>query len=528
MVVSFFYGLGLLIIIPHIMGWEALGILGLIGGSLFAWLVIWVCGTINSFKAQDEEYIGTYVKEARYFTEWTERIRHEDKNTKKVTYETVEHPAEWEIVVDEDPTPLYISHGAYIGYVETFGNEYHTQAEHSFEARGEIINPGLCYYTTWPGTYQTLCYHYIEQDYYNPTLQAPNMFEVAQLSEEDVKKYHLQAYSPREIYGTVRGEDVENLEIETEDYNCWFRTKHIKLNFILLENAPTSLALYWQQYWKNGKRNTVNVVISVDSRHNIQWVHVFGWQNERLHVKLRDFLVGLNNINDIVNHFEEVKQLLETEYHCADFEQYDYIRPRFPLKNTIIVLTICLGLFCGLFCREPDPPIDAMRLISKREFAAAKEILEPYVFTKPEDAYSYNNLGLIYLVEGNYEEALRMFDQAINNQEGYNDIDVFYHNRSETYKILGHYKAALKDAQKALDLAEYRPKAYMCNLKIIYEKLGYQKSLKELARDLDLEPQSLSQYCTRSNVAIPILATEMDDPFSGRFPLLKKLFPWTR
>ena len=521
---AYLYALGLLIIIPLLMGWHPFGIFGLVMGSLLAWLIIWLFKEVNDCKTQDEEYIGTYVREACYFTEWTERIRHEDKETKKVTYETVCHPDSWEVTVAEGRRTLRISQTTYDRYVEAFGNEQKTTADHDWEAQGTVIDPGICYYTVWPGTYETVCHRYIKREYKNPTLRAPNLFQTADLSEEVVKKYKLWEYSQREIYGSVKGDDVEALEKVTEDYNCWFRTKQIKLNFILLENADIALAQYWQQYWKNGKRNTVNAVISVNSAHKIQWVHVFGWQNEGVRVKLRDLLVGFSDINDIVAHFDEIKNLLETEYHRADFKQYDYIRPHFPLKKAVITLTIFLGLFCGVFCRAPYPPVDAMRFIVKKDLRSAKKILEPYIGTAPKDSYSYSNLGMIYFVEGNYEEALRMLNYAIEHQEGYDALEIMYHNRSEVYKKLGNYKAALKDARKVLELTDYQLDLYLCNLISIYETLGYTNSLRRLKESMQGSSRLAHMDCTQADAVKPYIASEVDDPFYGRFRLLKWLF----
>ena len=234
--------------------------------------------------------------------------------------------------------------------------------------------------------------------------------------------------------------------------------------------------------------------------------------------------MGLEDINEVVAHFNEVKQLLETEYHRADFKQYDYIRPHFPFKPALITLTVFLGLFCGLFCRVPYPPVDAMRFIVKKDLQTAKKILEPYIGTAPKDSYSYSNLGMIYFVEGNYEEALRMLNYAIDHQEGYDALDIMYHNRSETYKKLGNYKAALKDAQKVLELADYPRGLYMCNLKSIYEALGYKNSLRGLTRKMKETMRGERMECAQADAVKPYIAREVDNPFYGRFPLLKKIF----
>lgn len=524
MTFAYLYALGLLIIIPLLMGCQPFGILGLIMGSLLAWFIIWIFREVNDCKTQDEEYIGTYVREACYFTAWTERIRHEDKETKKVTYETVQHPDSWEVTVAEGRITLGISSTTYNRYVEAFGNEQETSANHDWEARGTVIDPGTCYYTVWPGTYETARYRYIKREYVNPTLRAPNVFQIADLGEEEVKKHRLWEYGQREIYGYVKGDDVDKLEKAAEDYNCWFRTKQIKLNFILLENKPPSEAQYWQQYWKNGKRNTVNAMISVDTAHKIQWVHVFGWQNESVHVKLRNLLVCCCDINEIVENFDEIKNLLETDYHRADFKQYDYIRQRFPLKNTAITLTIFLGLFCGFFCRAPYPPVDAMRFIVKKDLKSAKKILEPYVGTAPEDLEAYNNLGMIYFKEQKYHEALRMFSYAIENRNMSVSWPVLFHNRSETYKKLGNYKEALKDARQAVANAFNKREEYVCNLKDLYKKLGYTKDNRYFRDDVDENENLIRLKCKETDVVLPIITGKADDIFFGRFRLLKWIF----
>ena len=525
MFISYLYALALLIIIPRLIGCQPLGIFGLVMGSLGAWLIIGLFYSEDISKSLDEEYIGTYVREACYFTEWTERIRHEDKDTKKVTYETVCHPEEWEVTVAEGRRGLRISRTTYNRYVQAFDNEHEANADHDWEAKGTVIDPGTCYYTVWPGTYETACYRYIKKEYDNPTLRAPNVFQTEDVSEEDVKKYRLMDYAQIEIYGRLKGADVDALEKVTEDYNCWFRTKQIKLNFILLENTPTSVADYWRRHWKNGKRNTVNAIVGVNSEHKIQWVYVFGWQNEGVRVQLRDLLAGLDDVNDIVAHFDEIKNLLETQYHRADFKQYDYIRPKFPLKNTAITLTIFLSLFCGLFCRAPYPPVDAMRLIAKNNLQAAKKILEPYVLsTYYQDADAYNNLGIIYFEEKNYNEALRMLNHAIKYKENSEKLSVLYHNRSEIYKKLGNYKAALKDARKAVTSAWGKPEVYVCNLKELYKKLGYSKNNKQFKDDVDWDRTLINLECTEANALLPIITKEANDPLFGRFQLFKKIF----
>ncbi len=523
MIVGYLYALGFLVIIPLIMGWQALGVWEIAAGSVLAWIIILIFSGWDSPDTRDYELIGTYVLEARYFTEWVERIRHEDKNTKKVTYETVRHPEQWSVQVAEGRNLISIHRTAYYRFVDLFGNEYECNADHRWESRGTIIDPGTCYYTTWPGTRETVRYRYIWKEYENPILRAPNVFEMGELSKEEVKKYQLQDYAACELYGKVQGKDVEALAAKLEEYNCWSRTKQIKLNFILLENAKPILAQYWKQHWKNGKRNSVNVVISLDNAHKIQWAGAFGWQNEGMHVKLRNLLLEFADIADITEHFDRVTQLLEKEYHRADFKQYDYIRPQTSVKKMLLVLTICLSLFCGLFCRRPDPPIDAMRLLEKQKYAAAKKILEPYLLTTTRDGYSYNNLGVVYFMEGNVEDALHFFNLAVERDDRMGEKSVVYHNLSETYRKMGDYKAALRNIQKSVEYSGDTQKMDMCSLYHLYRETNNQKKLRQLIEKSKWKNMIIKSDCADPYSVMPIITTQAHRPMYGRLLLLKWL-----
>ena len=93
----------------------------------------------------------------------------------------------------------------------------------------------------------------ILKNYKNPILKGSNVYESEKLSAGDIKKYHLVKYGEMSVYGTARDkDDAWELSSKLDDYNCWFREKNIKLNFILLKNAKSTEAMFWQQYWQNG------------------------------------------------------------------------------------------------------------------------------------------------------------------------------------------------------------------------------------------------------------------------------------
>ena len=526
MSIAFLYALGFLLVVPHVMGYESFGIFGIVVGCLGAWMVIGLAKVCESGKTEDEEILGTYVTEARYYEPWTEKIEHEDEETGKKTYETVEHDEEWEITVAEGDT-FSIDEEEYQEYVALFGNEDEKEADHEGEAEGEIIDPGYSTYTTWPGTYETASYEYVYRSYKNPTLRSSNVYASEKLDEQTIKTYHLESYGRKGLYGTVKGEDAEQLEDEIRDYNCWSREKNIKLNFILLENATSAQGIYWQQYWQNGKRNTINAVVGVTPDHKIEWAHVFGWQNEATCIKLRNFIVGLSTIADITSHFSQVEEILKENYQLPNLSEYDLGKGSFPLKGTLIALTICLGLFCGLFSRPPQYNIRAQKYLEQRQYSLAKSNFQEYLHRVPDDVYALNNLGVIYWRENNLEEAEKLFSQALRNSYSLSrgDVKDLYVNRGICYKDLKQNKHAIADMKKAIEYEEYGTKSY-CALYSLYKTLGYKKSMWALQEEYNNHVRSpLNEDCRDYRDSLTYIY-DGADMFTGRGfeRILRKIF----
>ena len=523
MSVACLYTLVFLLVFPRIAGWEPLGILGVLVGALFACIIIAIAQAYESEKSRDEEILGTYVTEARYYEPWTEKIEHKDEETGEVTYETVEHEEDWEATLAEGDI-IPIDEEDYQHYVRVFGNEDEEEADHYGEAEGEIIDPGYSTYTTWPGTFATAIYEYVSRSYKNPTLGASNVYESKAFGPETVKAYHLETYGRKGLYGTVKGEDAERLENEIRDYNCWFREKNIKLNFILLENVKSTHGMYWQQHWQNGKRNTINAVVGVNSEHKIEWAHVFGWQNEAACIKLRNFITGLDTIGDIASHFSQVAEILKENYTLPDFDEYNYVLGQFPIKGTLIALTICLWLYCGLFCKTPDPMLEAAELIKTEQWVEAKMILQRRLdqlidrdlqnisknkirlsvfdseatkakFREVSDIY--NALGCIYFSELDGIESAEAFRKAIlfvpENDKG--KLSMYYHNRGKLMKQAQKYQDAAQDYEKSIKLSDTLDQGTACQLYEVYEKLNYRTKMRQLARRYQKKYGDITTTC---------------------------------
>lgn len=86
-------------------------------------------------------------------------------------------------------------------------------------------------------------------------------------------------------------------------------------------------------------------------------------------------------------------------------------------------------------------------------------------------AEEYNNKALDFYNSGEYEQAIQLYDKAIELEiKGIEDIEVCYFNRGRTYFKLREYQKAIGDYTKAIEI---NPESkYYSERAIAYEKIG--------------------------------------------------------
>jgi tetratricopeptide (TPR) repeat protein len=97
-------------------------------------------------------------------------------------------------------------------------------------------------------------------------------------------------------------------------------------------------------------------------------------------------------------------------------------------------------------------------------------------------AEKYNNDGLEFYNQGDYEQAISYYNNAIDMEKyKIEDMDVCYYNRGRAYYQIGDYEQALSDYTSALNIKE--KSKYYSERSITYEQLGdmekcYEDALK--------------------------------------------------
>lgn len=97
-----------------------------------------------------------------------------------------------------------------------------------------------------------------------------------------------------------------------------------------------------------------------------------------------------------------------------------------------------------------------------------KDYLEEH---RQEQAEEYNNIGLEYFNQGDYDEAIEYFNKAIAMEKyDIEDMDVCYYNRGRAYSGKGEYQKAVEDYTSALSINEKAK--YFSDRSLAYERLG--------------------------------------------------------
>jgi len=102
-----------------------------------------------------------------------------------------------------------------------------------------------------------------------------------------------------------------------------------------------------------------------------------------------------------------------------------------------------------------------------------------------ETANAYNNQGLIYNDEGEYDKAVIAFTKAIELDP---ELAIVYNNRGWAYIELGQYEQGIADCTKAIELDPELAIVYS-NRGWAYIELGqYEQGIADCTKAIELDP----------------------------------------
>ena len=125
----------------------------------------------------------------------------------------------------------------------------------------------------------------------------------------------------------------------------------------------------------------------------------------------------------------------------------------------------------------------------------AIEYLNNAIKLKPDYADAYNNRGVAYKNNRQYQQAIDDYNQAIRLKPDYADT---YNNRGVCYYAIGQYERAIMDYREAIRLRTDYANAYN-NIGIAYHKLGqYERAMKNYVETIRLKPDDANGYYNKA------------------------------
>jgi len=155
-----------------------------------------------------------------------------------------------------------------------------------------------------------------------------------------------------------------------------------------------------------------------------------------------------------------------------------------------------------------DPFAQGVVHLNNREYAKAEEFFKALAYRNPEDAKSYNNLGIAYYGQQKYVEALAAFKLAIKLRPELVDANTYY-LMGASYHALKKYS----EAEKALEQGIYVLRAakvtdgstdtklfpslfqFHYNLGVIYQSIGSNfEAIKAFRKAVSLNPEAAEPH----------------------------------
>ena len=169
------------------------------------------------------------------------------------------------------------------------------------------------------------------------------------------------------------------------------------------------------------------------------------------------------------------------------------------MRNIVISIFLVLTFLCSPAMSETaaDWFNKAIALSDGKKFTDPHKAilyLSNAIKIQPNDAEMYYNRGVAYENLGQYQPAIKDYNQAISLKPAYSEA---FYNRGTLYSEIGQYRQAIEDFNQAISLQPHDAEAYH-GRGFAYDKLGqYQQAIEDYNKAISLQPNYASAYNNR-------------------------------
>lgn len=146
-------------------------------------------------------------------------------------------------------------------------------------------------------------------------------------------------------------------------------------------------------------------------------------------------------------------------------------------------------LFGAAACSPSEEELSerSRQLMNEAKYAEAIGYLDRLLEQNPERADAYNMRGVAYLEQGNTNDAISDFNQAVRHDSS-SYMPVF--NRANAHRQDGELAEALQDYNKVVRKQPSMPDVYINRSAVLYEMKRYNEARTDLQTARELDPEN--------------------------------------
>lgn len=320
--------------------------------------------TVEYSVHRDNEFLGSMVKQVRYYEPWNEYIHRTcyrsvrtGKNTSiSVPYDCsyVDYnPARYTVITTEG-REYDCSKELYTGLMHRFNNNLFVELN-----RNSYTVDGDLYKSTWDGSELSAFPLTFEETYTNYIKSADqSIFHMEPVDDSTASRLGVKDYPPltsnfqqSTILGAPNTKYFNDADWKLRKINGRVGpSKQCRMFVVYFQNKPRASAFAQKAFWQGGNKNEIIVCIGVDSTspNKVKWVEVFSWsKSERLKTDLKNYILDTQdttlNLHGFLTYAEGQ---IQRQFVRREFEEFSYLTVE-P-STTLVVVSFLVALVVSI------------------------------------------------------------------------------------------------------------------------------------------------------------------------------------
>lgn len=335
-------------------------------GASIIFILIAKAISINSLTS-DEEWLGGYVTEVRYYQAWNEKVscRHPKMCSRyscsgsgksrrcgthtyqcgwKHAYDVDYHPEHW--TAETTLKQFDISKSRFNELVRKFGTPQIFVDLH----RNYHTIDGDMYTAKWGGEDLKLEPVTVSESYENRPKGSRSVFHFQEVDSFDIKTY--KPFDYPKIYNDfhqigILGYHDPVAEQKLQVLNAKLgRPKQVRVFILVFKDIPFDAGRIQERYWEGSNKNEFIITVGIDKNDKVLWSYDFSWTEvEETKVETREFILQQDKL-DLSAIVDFTYKEINDKWVRNDFKKFDYltIEPTMTQVFVIFVLTLLINV----------------------------------------------------------------------------------------------------------------------------------------------------------------------------------------